>query len=191
MRGENPVLRTGGKESRRRGSWMDLDLITQRMSQNADAIHGLASGVGEEQARWRPAPEKWSLLEIVSHLADEERDDFRTRLDLLLHDPGKSWPGIDPQGWCAEHGYNDGDLAESLQDFLAERERSIAWLLGLQEPAWDNRYRHPLLGEIEAGSMMTSWLAHDLLHIRQLTKLHFDFFARRNRPYTGLYAGNW
>ena len=77
---------------------MNLELITARMSQNSDAVRGLVSGVGKEQALWRQAPEKWSMVEIVCHLADEEREDFRTRLDLILHHPDQTWPGIDPEG---------------------------------------------------------------------------------------------
>jgi len=170
---------------------MNLDLITTRMSQNGDAVRGLVKGVSMEQALWQQAPDKWSMVEIVSHLADEEREDFRTRLDLLLHHPGQTWPGIDPQGWSQERGYRDRDLQESLEDFLSERQSSIAWLRTLQEPRWDNIYQHPLLGEIKAGSILTSWLTHDLLHIRQLTKLHFDYFSRQTKPYSGDYAGKW
>jgi hypothetical protein len=112
-------------------------------------------------------------------------------LDLLLHRPGQTWPGIDPQGWSQERGYRDRDLQESLEDFLSERQTSVAWLRSLREPRWDNTYQHPLLGEIKAGSILTSWLTHDLLHIRQLTKLHFDYFSRQARPFSGDYAGKW
>ncbi len=170
---------------------MNLALITERMLQNADALRGLAGGIGEEQARWRPAPDQWSILEIVNHLLDEEQQDFRTRLDLLLHHPATPWPEIDPQGWCVERGYNQRDLPSSVAAFLGERQRSIAWLRGLQDPAWDNAYQHPLWGEIKAGTLLASWLAHDLLHIRQLAKLHFHFFRRQSEPYLTDYAGKW
>jgi hypothetical protein len=170
---------------------MDLKYIGERLAQNADAVKGLVGGVGPEQARWQPTPGKWSLLEIINHLGDEERDDFRKRLDLLLHHPDQEWPGIDPEGWCVERKYNERELEPSLEDFLAERQSSIAWLRTLENPAWENSYQHPLLGEIKAGSLLNSWLAHDLLHIRQLTKLHFDYFTRRNKPYSVDYAGKW
>jgi len=170
---------------------MDLKYVAGRLAQNATAVKGLVGGVNPDQARWQPSPGKWSVLEIVNHLGDEERDDFRRRLDLLLHHPDQEWPAIDPEGWCVERKYNERELTISLQEFLSERQKSIAWLDTLENPNWENCYQHPVLGQIKAGSLLGSWLAHDLLHIRQLTKLHFDYFKRRNKPYTADYAGSW
>ena len=47
--------------------------LSENLSRNGTSIVSLLTGISEEQATWRPAPEKWSLLEIVNHLCDEER----------------------------------------------------------------------------------------------------------------------
>ena len=60
---------------------------------------GLVSGLSLEQARWKPSLDKWSILEVVNHLYDEEREDFRQRLSLVLADPMQPWPPIDPRTW--------------------------------------------------------------------------------------------
>ena len=86
---------------------MKLDFYVERMSANRDVFAALVRGVSDSQARWKPAPEKWSLVEVVNHLHDEEREDFRTRLDIALHRPADSWPSIDPVGWVAARGYNE------------------------------------------------------------------------------------
>ena len=80
--------------------------IIERMRANADVFDALTRGVSEEQARWKPASDQWSILEVVNHLADEEVEDFRHRLDLTLHRPGEPWPPIDPEVWARERQYN-------------------------------------------------------------------------------------
>ena len=73
----------------------------------------------------------------------EEREDFRQRLDLTLHFPGKEWPGIDPVGWVIERQYYNQNFGETIQKFLQEREKSIKWLKSLSSPNWDAQYEHP------------------------------------------------
>jgi hypothetical protein len=170
---------------------LDPAHILTRLAANAEVFQQLLVGVTEEQARWKPVPEKWSLLEVINHLADEEREDFRTRLDLTLHRPGEPWPRIDPQGWPAQRSYNARELNVSLADFLAERARSLEWLRGLPSIDLDSAYQHPRFGPIRAGDLFGSWLAHDLIHIRQMNRLHYEYFASHAAPYDLRYAGDW
>jgi hypothetical protein len=169
---------------------MNPDYFVARLAENPSVFGGLFSGVSEEQARWKPAPEKWSLLEVVNHLYDEERDDFRTRLRLLLERPGERWPPIDPPRWASERGYNARDLGESLDNFRRERETSLVWLRGLSAPDWQARYEHPQ-GTISAGDLLASWLAHDFLHVRQMARLHWEYASHLAAPYATRYAGDW
>ena len=170
---------------------MKMDRIIERLRMNAKSIRGLVAGTNREQARWKPSPKRWSLLEVINHLHDEECEDFRRRIDLILHSDGSPWPPIDPPAWIEGRRYNDRDVEESLKRFLDERQRSIAWLEDLESPAWDRKYQHPELGEISGGDLVASWLAHDLLHIRQLTRLHFDYISSLTGSYSTDYAGPW
>jgi hypothetical protein len=56
---------------------MDLDWLVSQMEANAQGIRALAAGCSDQQARWRPDPASWSILEVINHLLDEEREDFR------------------------------------------------------------------------------------------------------------------
>ena len=94
---------------------MDFDFVLTQMESNAKAVQALVQDVAAEQARWKPSAEDWSILEVVTHLWDEEIEDFRAHLDLILHHPDQPWPSIDPQGWVAERSYNERDPAESLE----------------------------------------------------------------------------
>jgi len=170
---------------------MNIKSLIRRLEQNAVAIGGLAGGVDAEQARWKPSVDEWSLLEVTVHLYDEERADFRRRLDLTLHRPDQIWPPTDPAGWVTDRAYNERNMNESLAAFLAERTRSIEWLRNLEEPAWDNQYTHMSWGPISAGDLALSWVAHDSLHIRQMAHLHCQYHTAIWQPYEPGYAGEW
>ena len=122
---------------------VDLHAIVTSLQANAQVITAQVSGVSDAQARWKPEPAQWSILEVVTHLADEEVEDFRTRVGATLTSPEADWPAIDPEGWAVERSYNQGDLRASLARFLRERAASVAFLEGLADPDWDRAYRHP------------------------------------------------
>jgi len=167
-----------------------MDDVTTVMADDAARIRALVEGVSEEQARWRPDPASWSVLEVVNHLWDEERLDFRVRLEITLHRPDEAWPPIDPGGWVTERAYNERELGPSLDGFLSEREASLAWLRGLEDPDWEASYEAPF-GPIRAGDLMAAWVAHDLLHMRQLVELHWAYTTASLEPYDVRYAGTW
>ncbi len=166
-------------------------LPVAQLATQAQSIRQLCAGVGQEQARWRPAGDAWSLLEVINHLADEERADFRTRLDCILHRPDAPWPPIDPGAWVQERDYNGRDLDESLARFSAARAESLDWLRSLPAPDLSTSAVAPWGGRIQAGDMLAAWVAHDLLHLRQLTELHYAWTQRQLRPWSLAYAGDW
>jgi len=169
---------------------MNFDHFVIQLATNAETIRQLTVGVSDEQARWKPDAEAWSLLEVINHLYDEEQLDFRVRLDHILHKPGVNPPPINPQGWVTERAYNQRQLGPSLDSFLRERESSLNWLRGLESPDWDATYTAPW-GSIRAGDMFAAWVAHDILHLRQLVELHFTWTKQQLQPYEVGYAGEW
>jgi hypothetical protein len=169
---------------------MDIKLLQQTLAQGAAIIRSLASGISLEEARIKPDAESWSVLEVICHLCDEEVEDFRAHLDLILNRPADPWTEIDPQGWVTSRKYNERSLADSLDLFLAERVKSLAWLAKLSSPNWESRMTNPM-GSLTAGQMLGSWAAHDSLHIRQLNELRYARIVRLARPHDVGYAGGW
>lgn len=169
---------------------MKLEQGIHQLTHNARRLEALVQGVSAEQARWRPSPADWSILEVINHCADEEQADFRVRLDIILHRPDQPWPPIDPPGWVTERHYNQRELAESLNRFLAARRESLAWLAGLISPNWAAGYEAPF-GPITAGDMFAAWQAHDLLHLRQLVELQWFYLESQVTPSQVDYAGEW
>jgi hypothetical protein len=169
---------------------MNLEFYTTQMNLHAGAIQSLTLDISDEQARWKPDPESWSILEVVNHLYDEEREDFRVRVDSILHHPDRPWPPNDPTSWVTERGYNQRDLSHSVDDFLKERQKSLAWLKGLENPDWKASVTVSF-GQFLAGDILAAWVAHDLLHLRQLVELHWAYVLHAAEPYKVNYAGEW
>lgn len=167
---------------------MNPEELIQSLEKSGESIISLYAGISSADSRWKPAPEKWSLLEILNHLCDEERDDFRKRLSLVLENPSQDWPPIDPEGWVRERNYQSRDLEMSLSDFKKERSASLEWLNNLNSPAWSNERKHPKIGGIKAGDLLASWVAHDLFHIRQIANTRFAFVSDSVSPFSTRYA---
>ena len=169
---------------------MEFETLYQDLAHGADIFRALVLGVTQAEAQVRPTPESWSILEVICHLGDEEREDFRQRVDLSLNHPGEVWPPIHPGAWVTERKYNERDLAQSLNDFLAERAKSLVFLKGLASANWDANTVTPY-GERKAGDLLVSWVAHDNLHMRQLVELRRARLEKLTSPYDMSYAGDW
>lgn len=169
---------------------MNPAFVTNLLADNAERIRAMLTGVSSPQAQFKPSPESWSMLEVINHLCDEEREDFRVRLDLILHHPEQSWPPIDPAGWVVERSYNERELAPSLENFMRERSASLEWLESLGPVDW-NAAHVTDSRTMRAGDMLASWAAHDQLHLRQLVELHRAYTEREASPFGLDYAGPW
>lgn len=165
--------------------------IINKLENNTVVIKALLNNISPAQAGWKPAPEKWAIVEVINHLIDEETDDFRQRLEFALLKPEREWKRIEPVKWVKEKNYIQRDMNSSLENFLNEREQSLRWLRDLQSPDWRAVDGYPFGMVLTAEQVLANWLTHDYLHIRQLNALNLSYL-KSVTPGTDLsYAGNW
>lgn len=169
---------------------MEFNTLFQELQHSTEMIRALLAGVEPEAARLKPSADSWSILEVVCHLYDEEREDFREHLDFILHRQHEQWHMIDPQGWVTQRKYNEQNFAEMQGKFFAEREKSFEWLKGLQDPDWEKTFASEYR-TISAAEMFACWIAHDNLHVRQLVELRRNRLENITKPYDLEYAGDW
>lgn len=169
---------------------MEPRQIIAALKNNREVFRSLLTNKTSEEILWRPQPDKWNLLEIICHLYDEERDDFRTRVNHVLHTPNEKMKPFDPLALVDQRDYAKKDYYKVLEEFLEEREHSIALLRSLRNPKWDNFYTHPKLGKMSAFLFLTNWLAHDYLHIRQILRYQY-LFLKEKTTLDLQYAGTW
>jgi hypothetical protein len=169
---------------------MEFRILYQELQHSTEMIRAVLAGITQDEAQIRPSPESWSILEVVCHLYDIEREDFREHLDFILHRQHEEYHAIDPQAWIKERDYNQQDFAEMQGKFFAERQKSLAWLEEISASDWDVTYTSHY-GSVSAGEMFSCWVAHDNLHLRQFVELRRTRIERITEPYPIEYAGDW
>jgi len=170
---------------------MDISSVQKQMEHQAYAIAALASGLTPEELQWKPDPESWSVSEVIDHLVHEEIYDFRCYLKHILRAPDDPWPEFHPLERSDETQNSGHHFQESLANFQSERKKTLEWLAGLINVDWDTAATAPWGAKMTAGDMLASWLAHDLLHLRQLVELRYALTAAGNQTYSVDYAGKW
>lgn len=170
---------------------MEFQTLYQELVNSTEMIRALLTGIGQEQAKVKPDAKSWSILEVVCHLLDEEREDFREHLDFILHrQKDEEWHPIAPQTWVKLRRYNEQDFKQMKAKFFRERGKSLKWLKSLEGAKWKTRYKSKW-GSMTAGDIFASWVAHDNLHIRQLVGLRRAHIEGIAKPHKIQYAGDW
>jgi len=125
--------------------------------------------LNDELVRRRPAPGKWSVHEIVGHLADHEVIlGARLRLTAGLDRPPIQ--GYDQDAMVARLGLENATTAELLDAFRAGRELTLGFLRRLPISGWDRIGLHTERGEESVAAMVALYAAHDLIHEAQLDR---------------------
>jgi hypothetical protein len=117
--------------------------------------------------RKRPAPDKWSVAEIVTHMVDTDIvGGFRMR--FILGAPGAAIQGFDQDVWASAGHYADRDAHESLEHFTALRAANLAMLKTLQPEQWQHHGIHSERGHETIQHIVTMYAGHDLNHLKQI-----------------------
>ncbi|NCF55777.1 MAG: DinB family protein [Planctomycetia bacterium] len=159
----------------------------KRLSATLGAILSLSEEVTERQSAWSSSESSWSLREILGHLIDADREIFRIRLDLLLRDPAEEWPSMDPEKWVGERKYSERTLGELLRIFQDERQRSLAWLVSIEDPDW-HQGKDISGGPIRAGDLLLAWCSHDLAHVEQICRWRTQSALENRAPFDDDFA---
>ena len=148
----------------------------------------LLGGLDAESARTRPAPAEWSPVEIVCHLRDEETEDFGARLRVILTG-ADNFVRIEPERWADERRYREASLPEALGAFRTRRAESLDLLRSIAPEALDGSRAHGRLGRLSGLDLVAAWVAHDRIHLAQLTATLARLWALRWAPLRAEYAG--
>jgi uncharacterized damage-inducible protein DinB len=136
-------------------------------AKTADRLAKLVKGVPKGKLAKRPAPEKWSVSEILSHLADTEIVGG-WRMRLILGADGAPLQAFDQDTWVGALHYSRRDPHEAIQTFRALRQANLAMLKRLKPEQWENHGMHSERGKETVLHIVKMFAGHDLNHIRQV-----------------------
>jgi len=150
------------------------------MEKTPQVLETMLGGIAPDVLRWKPAPDRWSISEVLSHLADcEEVLSDRVRRFVL-----EDTPALKEYAPSAE-GFSAGTPQEHLSRFAFTRKELVQFLRTLPPDIGARTAQHSQLGLITLEQMLNEWASHDLGHIRQIAEL---YRARAFHPNAGPFA---
>jgi hypothetical protein len=133
-------------------------------------LQRLLSRATPSKLRKRPAPDKWSIAEIVAHLADTEiAGGWRMR--LILGSPGTPVSAFDQDAWVTALHYDKRDSRKALEQFRVLREANLAMLKTLTPEQWKHSGVHSERGVETIEHMARMFAGHDLNHLAQIEQI--------------------
>jgi DinB superfamily len=139
-----------------------------RLQQAAPAkLASLVKGKTRKQLTRRPAPDKWSIAEIMAHLADAEVA-IAWRIRQVLATNGIPIQAYDQDLWARTFDYAKRDPRQSVANFRALREANLALLKSVPRKLWENYGVHQERGNESISHIVRMVSGHDINHLRQI-----------------------
>jgi hypothetical protein len=130
----------------------------------------LLKGISPARSRKRPAPGKWSIMEIVAHLADAELvGGYRIR--AILGAPGCQVIGFDQDVWVTALHYDKRNLGKSFAQYRALRDANLGLLKTLTPEQWKHHGVHNERGAETIDTIVRMFAGHDLNHFQQIERI--------------------
>jgi len=136
----------------------------------AKKLQKLIKQLSRKEMKRRPAPGKWSVAEILAHLADTEIV-ASWRMRLILGSDGTPILGFDQDVWAKTFAYRDRDPKGSLKVFRVLRENNLSLLKSVPRKLWENHGMHSERGKETIARIVQMFAGHDLNHLQQVEKI--------------------
>ncbi|MGA7352984.1 MAG: DinB family protein [Acidobacteriaceae bacterium] len=150
----------------------DLDTTTTLLARTPAALDALLRGLPDAWTQSNEGENTWTVFDVVGHLNHGERTDWMPRVQRILED-GETRP-FDPFDRFAQFRESKGQtLAQLLDEFTRLRADNLVQLraLDLQPADFTRRGRHPALGVVTLSELLSTWAAHDLTHLHQISRI--------------------
>jgi hypothetical protein len=138
--------------------------------QTPEVLAGLIAAATGEQLRQRPAKDKWSVGELLAHLAEDEIATAWRYRQMVEHD-GIDLAGFDQDMWARLGNYRSRAPEDSLALFRLLREVNLAFLQSLSPEQWEHCGIHAERGRITVSNLAAHMAGHDANHIEQIRRI--------------------
>lgn len=164
----------------------DLDEGIAVLERTPGALRALLAGLPDGWMSADEGPDTFTPLDNVGHLIHGERTDWIPRARIILGlepgaDGGKRFAPVDRFAHKHESaGKSPGELLDEFARLRADNLEALrAWRLGEREFALEGE--HPTFGAVTLRQLLTTWVAHDLGHLAQISRV----MAKRYRDDVG------
>ena len=120
--------------------------------------------------QWRSEPGKWSIAEIIAHLADAEIV-ASWRMRSVIGENGITIQPFDQDAWASVFEYRERDAKRSLELFRVLRENNLAMLKEIPRETWENYGMHLERGKESIAHLVRMFAGHDTNHVLQIERI--------------------
>ncbi|MCX6168878.1 MAG: DinB family protein [Ignavibacteriales bacterium] len=132
----------------------------------------------KEMWQYKHAPDKWSIHEILIHMADSEANSF-SRARKIICESGSTIMVYDQDKWASETDYHKQSTEDALELFKWLRKMTYNIIKDLPEESWQNYIQHPERGKMTLDEWLIVYEEHVQVHINQM-KRNFKEWNKSN-----------
>jgi len=142
------------------------------LERTPSVLNTLLTGLSSEWTSATEGGDTWSVFDVVGHLIHGEKTDWIPRVEIILQ--YQDTKAFKPFDRFAQFEESKGKtLTQLLAEFETLRKENLQKLasFNLQESHLKLKGKHPALGEVTLSELLATWLAHDLNHISQISRI--------------------
>jgi uncharacterized damage-inducible protein DinB len=152
-----------------------LDVLADRapldvLGQTESALRTAIAGLSRKQLTQPEAPKKWSIVQVLQHLADSDLV-WGWRLRMVLTHDRPTLTGYDQDLWAERLRYEQADAEQALRDFSVLRQANLRLLKRATADDLKRVGMHNERGAESVEHMMNLYAGHDLVHLRQIDRI--------------------
>ena len=133
-------------------------------------VEQAVAGLDDATVRRAEKPGKWSILDVVQHLADSDLV-YGYRIRMIVSHPTPDIQGFDQDLWAKELDYAHRRLPVALAEFRGLRESNLRLLRSLSPDKLERYGNHSERGKESVARMVKLYAAHDLVHLKQIERI--------------------
>jgi len=144
----------------------------ERIKSYSKGYEKLAAGLNEmpeEMRQFKPSPERWSVHEIIIHMADSEVNSY-SRARKIISEPGSTIMAYDQDELAVKTEYHRQSIADALELFKWLRKMTYNVIKNLSEETWDNTIYHPENGIMSLDDWLKTYEEHVTIHVNQMKR---------------------
>jgi hypothetical protein len=152
----------------------DIPALLERYRRGPELLAVVLTGVFGEEEDFSPAPGKWSVRQIVAHLADADLVGAH-RFRQVIAEDGPTLVAFDQDKWAQNLDYSKRKVKQALETFRRIRAENYELLKDLPAAAFERAGHHTERGRLTLGEMLEGYAAHAESHARQLQEIREEY----------------
>ncbi len=158
----------------------DLDVLLERYRRGPELLAVVLTGVFGEEEDFAPAPGKWSVRQIVAHIADMELVAAH-RFRQVIAEDNPTLMAMDQNAWASNLDYARRKPKQSLETFRRLRAENYELLKGAPGTAFERTGKHTERGTLTLLSLVEDYAEHAESHARQLQAIRDEYKKSRKK----------